>query len=462
MSPGRTRTCVRVVPEESIALRAPVFAALLLLALAVPAMAQEPDAAGAASDTLVAHALAAHPRIRAAQARVDAARARVAPAAAWPDPMLMAGIQNLPVSRPGFSADEMTMKMVGVSQTLPYPGKLPLARAAAEREVDAAAAELEAARLEARREVLDAWYELAFIDRALEIVERNRATLAALVAATEVRYGAGTGSQQEVLRARLEATRLGEQAAGLQERRLAVLARLNAALDRPGGTPVDGARIPERIARAAVADSSAGVRFVSPALGARAAGSPLPPLEQVQEAAVASNPTLRAHEAMIAAQAARLDLARRAHLPDFDVSLQYGQRDGFRDMISAIVAVPLPVQRGRRQGAGVAEAEATLAALHAEHAAEANALRTEVARLYGELERSRTQLALYVRAILPQGQAALGSATAAYQAGRADLLALLDAQATLFAYETEYHRALTDFAQRLAELDRVAGREVLP
>lgn len=445
-------------------MRAPVSTALLLVALAVPASAQEPGANRPASalDTLVARALAAHPRLRAAQARLDAARARVTPAGARPDPMLMAGIQNMPVTRPGFGADEMTMKMVGVSQTIPYPGKLPLARAAAEHEAEAAAAELEAARLEVRREVLDTWYELAFIDRALEIVDRNQATLAALVAATEVRYGAGTGSQQEVLRARLEATRLGEETSGLQERRRALLARLDAALDRPAGTPVNDARIPERIARAAVADSPGGVRFISPGLGARAADSPLPPLEEVQEAAVAGNPTLRAHEAMIGAQAARVDLARRAHLPDFDVSLQYGQRDGLRDMISATVSLPIPVQRGRRQGADAAAAEAELAALHAEHGAEASALRAEVARLYAELERSRTQLALYVRAILPQGQAALASATAAYQAGRADLLALLDAQATLFTYETQYHRALSDFAQRLAELDAVVGREVLP
>jgi cobalt-zinc-cadmium efflux system outer membrane protein len=443
-------------------LRAPVSAALLLLAVAGPATAQEPPSAPAAPDSLVARALAAHPRLRAAQARLDADRARVAPAGTRPDPMLMAGIQNVPVSAPSLGDDEMTMKMVGVSQTFPYPGKLPLARAAAEREADAAAAELEAARLEALREVLDAWYELAFVDRAREIVERNRATLAGLVAATEVRYGAGTGSQQEVLRARLEAARLGEEAAELRERRGAVLARLNAALDRPGGTPADGARIPERIARAAVADSARAIRFASPALGARAADSPLPSLEQLQQAAVAGSPTLRAHEAMIAAQAARLDLARREHLPDFDVSLQYGQRDGRRDMVSATVSVPLPVQRGRRQGARVTEAEAELAALHAEHAAEANALRAEVARLYGELERARTQLALYVRAILPQGQAALASATAAYQGGRAGLLDVLDAQSTLFTYGIQYHRALSDFAQRLAELERTVGREVLP
>jgi outer membrane protein TolC len=376
--------------------------------------------------------------------------------------MLMAGLQNVPVSSPSLSADEMTMKMVGVSQTLLYPGKLALARSAAEHEAESAAIDVEGARLDVRRELLDAWYELAFLDRALEIVDRNRQTLASLIAASEVRYGSGTGAQQDVLTARVEAARLGEEASALLERQCTARARLNAALSRPSDVPVGAARIPDRIARAAVGDSAASVRFVSPALGSRAAGSPLPPLEEVQAAALANNASLRSHEAMIAAQAARVELARRAHLPDFDVSLQYGQRDGRRDMISATVSVPLPVQRGRRQAAGVAEAQAGLAAMHAEHEADANALRAEVARIYGQLEQSRTQLALYVRAILPQGQAALASATAGYQTGRADLRAVLGAQATLFQYETAYHRALADFGQRLAELDRVVGKEVLP
>jgi outer membrane protein TolC len=438
----------------------------LAVARAAPAQEHAHSATAAAlpasPDSLVALALTTSPRVHAAQARLDAARARVAPAGTRPDPMLMAGLQNVPVSSPSLSADEMTMKMVGVSQTLLYPGKLALARSAAEHEAESAAIDVEGARLDVRRELLDAWYELAFLDRALEIVDRNRQTLASLIAASEVRYGSGTGAQQDVLTARVEAARLGEEASALLERQCTARARLNAALSRPSDVPVGAARIPDRIARAAVGDSAASVRFVSPALGSRAAGSPLPPLEEVQAAALANNASLRSHEAMIAAQAARVELARRAHLPDFDVSLQYGQRDGRRDMISATVSVPLPVQRGRRQAAGVAEAQAGLAAMHAEHEADANALRAEVARIYGQLEQSRTQLALYVRAILPQGQAALASATAGYQTGRADLRAVLGAQATLFQYETAYHRALADFGQRLAELDRVVGKEVLP
>lgn len=411
-------------------------------------------------DALVEAALAANPTLRAARQRLEAARTRITPAGLLPDPMLMAGVQNLPVSEPGFT-DFMTMKMVGVGQTIPYPGKLGLRRRAAESEAVAAEAALAAATRAVTADVRTAYYELAFLDRALEIVERNQRVLVDFIRITEALYGVGTAGQQDVLRARVEATRLAESAVTLTEQRRAALARLNAVLDRPSEVPIAEPRVPERVARAAVADSAAEIRFVSTALGARAVRSPLPPLVELQETAVRESPVLREHEAMIAAQAARVELARKEHLPDFDVSLSYGQRSGFTDMLTAIVSVPLPVQKGRKQDAFVATERAELAALQAEHHAHANELRATVARLYTEAERQRAQLALYVKAIIPQGRAALASATSSYQVGRVEFLTVLDNQATLFNYETEYFRTLTDFAKTMAELERVVGKEIL-
>ena len=418
------------------------------------------DSAAAQLDSLIAVARVASPQLRAARARVEAARARIAPAGARPDPMLMAGIQNFPVTEPGFT-DFMTMKMVGIGQIIPYPGKLPLRTRAAELELSAARAELEGDQLEVEEAVEAAYYDLAYIDRALEIIERNRQLLVDFIKVTETRYSVGTGGQEDVLRVRVEAARLGEEAVALIEQRRAALARLNAVLDRPSGTPVTEPAVPRRVARAAIADSAARVRFVSATLGARAADSPFPPLETLQAAAVRQNPMLRAHEAMIAAQAARVELARKDYLPDFDVSLSYGQRNGFSDMVSAQISIPIPLQKGRKQDQLVAEARSELAALEAEHSERANGLRAEVARLHAELERDRAQLALYVKAILPQGRAALTSATGGYQVGRADFLSLLDTQATLFNYETSYFRVLSDFAKTLAELERVVGEEII-
>jgi outer membrane protein, heavy metal efflux system len=416
----------------------------------------------------------ANPSIIAARRGVDAARARVTAAATLPDPMLMVGIQNLPLGREpaALSAhgiptaaggpDAMTMRMIGIEQTIPYPGKLSLERRAGEHEVDAANSSLAATKRQVVADVKDAYYELAFVDQALSIVGRNRNVLAGFIHVTETRYAVGTSGQQDVLKAHVEATRLAETAVTFTEERRAALARLNALLSRPSDIPVDNPMIPTSVARAAVPAEASEIRFTSTALGARAADSPLPPLADLQEIALRENPEIRMQDAMIAAQATRLALAKKGVLPDFNFSLQYGQRGGaLPDMVTALVSVPLPLFKGRKQEQSVVESDAELASLQAERAQKENEIRAEVARLVSELERSRSQLALYVKALLPQARASLTSATASYQVGRVEFLTLLDDQATVFNYETEYFRVLSDFARNLAQLERIVGKEIL-
>jgi outer membrane protein, heavy metal efflux system len=358
--------------------------------------------------------------------------------------------------------DEMTMRMVGITQTLPFAGKRELQRREAELGVAVARASGEMVRRQVVRDVRGAWYEIAFVDQALAIIERNRDLLGGLIRLAEVRYSVGSAGQQDVLRARVEAARLAETASGLLEQRRAVVGRLNALLDRPTDTGVELLMMPDRIARAAVAVSSDAIRFTSAALGARAADSPLRSLADLQAAALRSSPELREQDAMIAEQSARLELARKATRPDVDLSLQYGQRGGgLPDMVSATVSIPLPVFKGRKQEQQVVEASALLAAGGAERAARANVLRAEVARLVAEIERERTRLALETKAVLPQSRAALASAASSYQVGKAEFITVLENQATVFSAETEYFRALSDFATMVAELERVVGEEVL-
>ena len=436
------------------------------VAQSIPAARGESSAvaptAVAAVDSLVTHALAVNPMIRAARSRVEAARAAIGPAGALPDPMLMAGVMNLPLGgRDEEDMTAMTMRTVGVGQTLPYPGKLALQRKIAAAELAAVEASLEGARWAVVAEVKEAYYDLAFYDRALEVVRRNERLLTNFVQVTQARYGVGTGGQADVLKARVEAARLAEEAVALTEQRRAAQARLNAALDRPSDAPLGEPTVPERLARAAVAASPSEIRFTSAALGARAAGSPLAPLAELQERAVRENPMIRMHAAMIEAQRAAVELARKAHLPDFDISVQYGQRSGGSDMLSAAVSVPIPLRRGQRQDLQVREAEARLSALEAEHHAQANELRAEVAQAYADLERERAQLALFLKSIIPQGRAALESATSSFQVGRVDFLTLLENQTTLYNYETAYYRSLTTFAARLADLERTVGEEII-
>ena len=104
-----------------------------------------------------------------------------------------------------------------------------------------------------------------------------------------------------------------------------------------------------------------------------------PLLAELQESAVRNNPELRARAAELSALAHERDLARKEYLPDFDVSLRYGQRTGRPDMISATVAIPLPMQKGRKQDELVRAAEAELSAAQAGLLDQTNRVRAEVA-----------------------------------------------------------------------------------
>ncbi len=415
-------------------------------------------------------ARAVNPSIKAADDLAVAARARIGAAATRPDPMLMLGAINVPVRSLSFSDDDMTMKMVGVQQNLPYRGKLGLRRRIAELKAVAAAASAAGVRVAVFRDVKTAWYELMYLDAALDVARRNGAVLAGVSSVATSRYSTGVGMQQDVLRATLEATRLNEKANALLEGRAAATARVNALLDRPTETPVIGPFLSPTLLRAAVDSGTSS--FVSRELGASITRSPLPPLAELQTLAIELNPELRAKGAMVAGSEAELELARKEYLPDIDVSLQYGQRSGYMtaadgsrtsrsDMLSAVVTIPIPIQRKYKQSAEVAATRATASSVLSDQRATQNQIRAEVARLYSDIAHQRTLLALFVRSVLPQGRASVAAAMANYQAGRGDLTSLLAAQTAVFDLELGYQRALADFAQKLAELEAVVGKELI-
>lgn len=437
--------------------------AAALISAPVARAQQRPDV-----DSLAREAVAINSSIRAAEARLTGARERVSPAGAWPDPMLMLGVMNVMIGGEKSAAhgvpmgpDPMRMNVIGVEQTIPFPGKPSLARREARAQLREAEAELARIRFDVQTQVRRAYYDVAFHTRALEIVERNAAVLASLIAASEVRYVSAGASQVEVLNARLEATRLGETASELVEARRGAVARLNALLQRPTDTPVR-AEFPHAVIAAAAPQSAARATFVSGALGARAADSPLKTPEELQVLAQRSSPDLLRRRAIIEAAQARAALSGRDYLPDVTASLEYGQRTDLPDMVSARVAVPLPVFKRRKQDRLAASARTDVAAAEAEHVAAEQEVFARIAELHADLERQRTRLALYVGALIPQGQATVQASLASFQTGRTSLFEVLGHQTALFRYETEYFRALTDFARGLAELEQIVGAEVLP
>ena len=83
---------------------------------------------------LINEALQNNPEIQAALRAREAAQQRISPAEALDDPMLAAGVINVPLSSSPFNREDMTMKMIGLSQRIPFPGKRGLRKEVATRE----------------------------------------------------------------------------------------------------------------------------------------------------------------------------------------------------------------------------------------------------------------------------------------------------------------------------------------
>ena len=77
------------------------------------------------------------------------------------------------------------------------------------------------------------------------------------------------------------------------------------------------------------------------------------------------------------------------------------------------------------------------------------------------LERARNLAALYTSTIIPQAEAAIASALAAYRVGNVDFMTLLDGRMTLNKYKQELSGLEAEQGKAWAELEMLLGRSLL-
>jgi outer membrane protein TolC len=393
---------------------------------------------------LVEEAVRRNPEVRAAADERTAADSRIAPAGSLEDPMLEAGVLNLPTGSWSFRAEDMTMKMLGLSQRLPYPGKRRLRADLAQLAAETTAQGYRETVNRVIRDVRVAYYELALVDASTRIVLNNRDVLEQFMRTAEARYAAGQATQSDVLKAQTQLGRMLDELLRLERERPTTEAEL--------------------LRSAGKAMFTIPIRPVLPEAGE------IPwSLETLLGQGLANRPQLRGLEAAIARADKAVELARKDYLPDIDVKLAYGQRDraadGMRrdDMVSVTVAINLPVWREDKLDPRLAEAVAMRDQTRQVYQAQVNELRARLRQQVAIAEQSAKSVRLYDTAILPQARLAVEAAFAAYRVNRVEILSLLDSQMIVFGYELSREQARASLGKAAAEIDLLTGRnEVQP
>lgn len=413
--------------------------AFLFAAASVPAFAGEPESAPL--QALISQAIKANPEIAAAAREKEAAAHRVSPAGALDDPMFEAGLVNVPVTPWRLNREDMTMKMLGVSQRLPYPGKRGLREAVAAKDAESVALGYRETVNRVVRDVRVAYYDLALINRSIEIVERNKQLVAQLLQLAEGRYAVGQGAQADSLKVQTQLAKMDEELLRMRRERRSMEADLERLVGGRG--------------------QAASIRAAMPALAPARLS-----IDELGEAALRDRPQLQGLKTLIDKNQKALELARRDYYPDFDVRLQYGQREkdieGMprTDLFTLTVAFNLPVWGATKIEPKIAEAQAMREQAISMLEAQQNELVARLRQQVAIAEQSRESAKLYATGILPQARLALESALAAYRVNRVDFPMLLDSQMAVLGYEVNHAAAVVAFNKALAEIDQLTGKSV--
>lgn len=409
---------------------------------AAGAVAQD-DAPLLTVQAAVNRALQDNPSLRAMQLRYEALLAVPSQVGALPDPMLNLNAMNFPTDTFDRDQEPMTQLQVGISQVFPFPGKRGLHEEAAAFDAMAAGHSVDEMRIQLVQNVKARWWQVYYLDRALDTLNKNQALLRQFIAVAKTKYETGKGLQQDILLAQLELSRFMDQGIQLEALRQHQAIALNTLLDRPA---VESFDIPVK------------VPLSMPALRDEMA---------LYEAAEIYRPTLKRRATHIEAARSRLELAEKDRYPDLRVGVVYGAREGDNpaavggsraNLFSVMLGAQIPLYSGSKQSKAVSQRTTELARSRYELIDEKGSVRAAISASVTDYRRSRRQFELFATGIIPQAQQTVQSMLAAYQVSEVDFLNLLRSQMTLFNYELQYWKALSEARQALARLEAAVGQ----
>lgn len=391
---------------------------------------QTPVSSLALSD-LIKEALAKNPELAAARQQWNASSRRIAQAGALDDPSLSVQWWNVPQS---FNLGQAQNTIIGLSQKIPFPGKLALREEVASRSAGITEQALRVKERDLITRVKGAYYDLFLDHKAIQIHHEQIDLLKQFVAIAIAKFRAGKGGQVDVLKAQVELSTLHQQLPVLEQRRDTTQGKVNTLLDRDPRFPLGLPEGPRE------------ERFDKD-------------LEDLYGMATTARPELKAADLAIQRNERSHALARRQYYPDFDVAFQRFQNFQASDGFGAYVAMSIPFAfwSKPKYDAAVQEAAAGIAAAQADRHALENMTRFQIRDLLAKVRANWEVALLYRTTVLPQAEQGVEATRAGYRAGRTGFWDLIEADRAWRGFQLEYYRALVEREQRLAELEQVVG-----
>ena len=340
-------------------------------------------------------------------------------------------------------------KQAGVmaSQKIPFLGKRSLKGEVAINEAKVSGGKYLMLEREIVAKAKSAFYELYWAQQSISINEENRNLLKRFVKIAEVKYATGKATQQDVLKAQVELSKIVNELITLEQLKETAIARINTLLNLHPDTPLG---TPEAVDIEKLTVS----------------------LKDLYKKAKEVSPDLSILKYKIEREKAAYKLAKRQYFPDFTFGLNYTFINDMpssamssplgesRDSYTGTLSMNVPIFQKSKHDAGVREANARLKSSKMAYKNRENLTLFEVKDFHFKVQTAERLVKLYRDSIIPQAKQSLKAAESGYQSGQVDFLNLIDSQRVLLDFNLAFYRAVADFGTNIAGLERVVGVEL--
>lgn len=423
-----------------VALSRSISVLLFSAALSGSVLAQEPTSPPAGVATPLSELLAEveknNPQIEAARHGWEGAKQVSTQVSTLPDPQFT--LQHLSVGSPrpfaGYTNSDFAYIGLGVSQDIPYPGKLRLKGEIAKREADVSQQQIESVRRSVVADLKAAYFQLAYLSKTLAILEQDGDLLKQVQQAADARYRSGMGTQQDLLQAQLQQTKLLREIAMRHLEVGKLEAQIKQLLNRPQDSPdIEPTDLVETLLVQTYAE--------------------------LLTAAQVHNPEIESAKKMIERQSLQVDLARKDFYPDFNVQYMWQRTDPtqFRAYYMLSVGVRVPIYRGRKQRPELAQAEAEKLRAGSELQARSQLVAAELRAQYVLVQQTSELLKIHREGLSPQSRSEFQAAMASYQSNKQDFQALLAAFLDVLRLDEEYWQNVSEYETAIARLEQITG-----
>ncbi len=356
-----------------------------------------------------------------------------------PDPMFSYGyfIENVE-TRVGPQEQKFSLR-----QSFPWFGTLGAKEDIAFAMSQASYQKFEATRLKLFYQVKSAFYDFYYLGQDQLITYENLELLKFWESVARSKYKVGLKQHPDVIKAQVELGKLEDHMLTLKEKQKPAATRLLALLDLPEIVELP---IPTNI----TIDESQLIE------------------DSVLNVIKLNNPDLLALQNIIESKRAGERLASKQSLPSFSIGVDYIQtgealnpdmNESGKDPWVVGAKISLPIWFGKNS-ARKKEAKARRLAAEYKFDNTENKIRVISKKIMFEYSDALRKLKLYRDGLVPKAQQSLNASYAAYQAGEADFLYVLDAQRQLLNFQLTIAKEKARFGVKRAQLEMLSGKNL--